>query len=254
LNNGFVYVASLSRAYYKAAVSSAISLKDFYPEANITLFTHESFVKDSDRDFFDNIVTGIPVHIRAKMWGMARSPYDKTLYLDCDTEIRSENIKTVFDLMTDKDLMFTKIINHVSRDKMIDDNNRLEYHGGVILYNNSPITIDFMHDWYEYFLKQQEDSDFSKHLFQKYNPNMRKWDQFTVWYLLNNFDKYKDIKHGFFPDGGHSFNFIHVLEHDWPDNAKYKELEQIVYHYQIPGGLVNEGYIRNPPGSKTDFD
>jgi hypothetical protein len=44
--NGFLYVASQSAAFYKAAVNSAISLRDNYPEANITLFTHADFVKE----------------------------------------------------------------------------------------------------------------------------------------------------------------------------------------------------------------
>jgi hypothetical protein len=46
---GFVYIASISEAYYNAAVKSAISLKDNFPEANITLFTHEIFLKEEDK-------------------------------------------------------------------------------------------------------------------------------------------------------------------------------------------------------------
>ena len=46
---GFVYIASLSKAYYKAAVNSAISLRDNYPEADITLFTHKTFLQEEDK-------------------------------------------------------------------------------------------------------------------------------------------------------------------------------------------------------------
>mgnify|MGYP006932105204 FL=1 len=38
MNNGFVYVATYESIYYSSAVLSAESLKDYYPEANITLF------------------------------------------------------------------------------------------------------------------------------------------------------------------------------------------------------------------------
>ncbi|CAB5221216.1 hypothetical protein UFOVP247_110 [uncultured Caudovirales phage] len=250
---GYVYVASLNSAYYKAAVNSAISLRDNYPEANITLFTHEKFIKDSDRKFFNNIVTGIPVHSRAKMWGMARSPYEKTLYLDCDTEIRSENIKNVFDILGDNDIMFTRIIKHVSNTRRIDDDNDLEYHGGVILYNNTPLIKKLMNDWYELY-DFQINCDWSNSIFSKYDKRMRPWDQFTIWYLLFRDKKYSKIKHDFFPDGGHAYNYIYLFEENMPENAPYRDLEQIVYHYTIPKDKVNAGYIIDQPGSAVNFN
>lgn len=252
-NNGYVYVASLSQAFYKAAVNSAISLRDFYPSANITLFTHEKFVVDSDRKFFNNIVTNIPVHSRAKMWGMARSPYKNTLYLDSDTEIRSENIKNVFDCLGNNDIAFTRIVPHVAADRYIDQGNNLEYHGGIILYNNKKLTLNLLQDWYDLYYKQiscvWSQSDFSS-----YSKRMQPWDQFTVWYLLHKDPKYKKIKHGFFPNGGHEFNFIYLLEEDWETNKPFKDLEQVIYHYTIPKDKVHAGYIENPPGSIEHFN
>ena len=250
---GFVYIASLSKAYYKAAVNSAISLRDNYPEADITLFTHKAFLQEEDKKFFNNIFTDIPVHKRAKMWGMQRTPYDITLYLDSDTEIRSENIKNVFDILGKNDIMFTKIVPHVANGTYIDDNNDLEYHGGVILYNNKKLTIQLIEEWYELYHKQitekWEESEFSQ-----YTKKMQKWDQFTIWHLLRQL-KYKKIKHDFFPDGGHSYNFIYLLENERNQkNEPYLKFEQIIYHYTIPGDKVNVGYIKTPPGSITDFN
>ena len=43
-NNGFIYIGSLTKPYYDAAVMSAESVKDYWPEAKITLFTHEPLV------------------------------------------------------------------------------------------------------------------------------------------------------------------------------------------------------------------
>jgi hypothetical protein len=250
--NGYVYIASLSKAYYKAAVNSAISLRDHYPEANITLFTHEVFLQDNDRNFFDNIITNIPVHKRAKMWGMAKTPYDKTLYLDSDTEIRSERIKDVFDILGKNDIMFTKIVPHVSNTRRIDDDNELEYHGGVILYNNKKPTIKLINEWYDLYAEQVKCS-WSKSQFAQYDPKMKPWDQFTIWYLLQQ-KEYKKIKHDFFPNGGTEWNFIYLLEENRESNAPYKELEQIIYHYTIPGEKVYVGNIQTPPGSITDFN
>jgi hypothetical protein len=252
---GFVYIASMSEGYYNAAVKSAISLKDHFPEANITLFTHEKFVKEDDRKFFDNIVTGIPVHIRAKMWGMARTPYQKTLYIDADTEIRSERISEVFDILTnDKDILFTKIINHVSADKVIDKHNNLEYHGGIILYNNNPLIIELMNEWYKLYLIQKNIIHWNTSIFKDYNRKMQPWDQFTIWYLLKQ-EKYKDIRHGFFPNGGHEFNFIYLLEYEsFKENAAYRDLEQIIFHYTLPKEKVNAGYIKFKSGITPDFN
>lgn len=249
---GYVYVASLSGAYYKAAVDSAISLRDHYPEANITLFTHEKILKDSDRKIFNRVFTGIPAHSRAKMWGMSRSPYSKTLYLDCDTEIRSENIKNVFDILEDRDIMFTKIIPHVSKDRKIDSSNELEYHGGVILYNSEKLTLELINDWYSLYAEQRT-SDWKNSRFSAYHPGMQRWDQFTIWYLLQQ-EKYKSIKHSLFPNGGHEYNYIYLLEDNKPENAQYRDLEQIVYHYTIPASRVNESYIFPTPGSTSDFN
>jgi len=257
MNNtcGFVYIASISKAYYNAAVQSAISLRDYFPKANITLFTHEIFVEENDRKFFDNIVTGIPVHIRAKMWGMAKTPYQKTLYLDADTEIRSERISEVFDILTDdKDMLFTKIINHVSADKVIDKDNNLEYHGGVILYNNNPLTIELINEWYELYLTQRDIPHWSKSIFKDYNRKMQPWDQFTIWYLLKQ-EKYKDIRHDFFPNGGHEFNYIYLLEYtSLKENVAYKNLQQIIFHYTLPREKVHAGNIKFEFGTTPDFN
>jgi len=248
--NGFLYVASQSSAFYKAAVNSAISLLDYYPEAKITLYTHKAFVKNSDRKFFDRIETGIPIHKRAKMYTMARTPYDKTFYLDADTEIRSENIKKVFDILGNNDIMFTRIIPKVSKDRMIDKNNDLEYHGGVVLYNSKKLTMQLMQDWYDTYLIQDR-CQWNQSQFAKYNPRMKPWDQFTIWYLLNVDPKYKKIKHDFFPDGGHAYNYISLFEH-YPEFA---DVEQIVYHYTIPPNRIeNAVVIRPKPGPSGDFN
>lgn len=248
--NGFLYVASQCSAYYKAAVNSAISLRDNYPEANITLFTHELLIKDSDRKFFDRIETGIPIHRRAKMYAMARTPYKKTLYLDADTEIRSENIKKVFDILGNNDIMFTKIVPKVSKDQVIDSNNKLEYHGGVILYNSRKPTIDMIQDWFDTYIVQDK-CRWHESPFARYNPRMKPWDQFTLWYLLNAVDKHKGVKHGFFPNGGHSYNYISLFD----GFDEYNKLEQIVYHYTIPRDRIeNAELVKSKLGPSEDFN
>jgi hypothetical protein len=122
---GYIYVASVSKAYYTAAINSVISLRDYYPDANIALFTHPQFLEDKDKSLFNYVFTDIPVHKRAKMFAMARTPFQTTLYLDCDTEIRSKRIQEPLDFLEDNDIMFTKIIPHVSATTRIDNDNYL---------------------------------------------------------------------------------------------------------------------------------
>lgn len=254
MNSGYVYVASCNSEYYRAAIRSAISLRDYYPEAKIALFTHGDFLKTSDEKYFDYVRTGIPVNERAKMYGMARTPFDRTFYMDCDTEIRSDNIKNVFDILGDRDIMFTKIIPQVSKDTYIDADNALHYHGGVVLYNNQPLTIQLMRDWYEFYQHQQK-CDWPDSIFAEYSEKMRPWDQFTMWYLLYKYPKYKSIKHDFFPDGGTSYNFIYLLEERKEKYKDYYDLEQIVYHYTIPGiKKENAIILKSQSRSSEDFN
>jgi hypothetical protein len=172
--------------------------------------------------------------------------------LDSDTEIRSERIKDVFDILGKNDIMFTKIVPHVSNTRRINNDNELEYHGGVILYNNKKPTIKLINEWYDLYAEQVKCS-WNKSPFAQYDPKMKPWDQFTIWYLLQQ-KEYKKIKHDFFPNGGTEWNFIYLLEEKGEKNAPYKELEQIIYHYTIPGEKVYVGNIQTPPGSITDFN
>lgn len=249
MNNGYVYVASLSEPYYKAAIMSADSLKDYYPDAKITLFTHPEFFQERDRKLFENVYLDIPYHTRAKMHGISRTPYKNTLYLDADTEIRSDRIKDVFQILGNNDIMFTKILPHVSKDTSIDKDNKLEYHGGIVLYNNKKHTIQLMKDWYDLY-DYQRATPWNESKFKEYNIGMRPWDQFTMWYLLHKEKKHKKVKHAFFPDGGTEYNYISLLDSKlMPENKKYQDLEQVIYHYTIPRESIDAGYIKDKSGA-----
>ena len=55
INNGFLYVASLNKAFIISARYSAFSLKEQWPDSHITLFTHQEWIEeclDEIRNFF----------------------------------------------------------------------------------------------------------------------------------------------------------------------------------------------------------
>lgn len=232
-NNGYLLVASVNKAYYKAALRCAESLLDFYPDARITLFTHEDWVCDDARQLFDTIITeDVPVHIRAKLWALSKTPYDLTLYLDCDTVVQHEDISNVFDLIGDNDIIFTRNRPYNAKITKLSDTEEMIYHCGLFLYRNNQQTKDLMDNWYLNYLDQRKESwDPSP-----YSEEVRKWDTFTMWALLNKTDHRVVV--GEFPQPDARWNFV--------NGYKYEELqgtEPVIYHYTFPAGERENGEI-----------
>lgn len=186
-SKGFLYVASVYVWYYETAVYSANTLKDFYPDAHITLFTHEKFV-DKKADVFDNVITNIPVHHRTKMWGCARTPYDRTVYIDADSFIMHRDIKTIHEHLDDCDMFFTPVTPYtVSNIKYAYMDRALtqvpNYHGAVYGYHNSPLILDFMQTWYDDYIIQKSTPGWK--YAKDHVPEWKPFDMFTLWRLTN---------------------------------------------------------------------
>lgn len=117
-NKGFLYVGSLSKPYYDAALMSGESIKDYFPDAHLTLFTHKDWVTPRAHRIFENVITDIPVHCRAKLWALDQTPYEKTVYMDADTYCESPRIVDIFDeLPDDYDMVMT--INRAYNAKVV---------------------------------------------------------------------------------------------------------------------------------------
>ena len=226
-NNGYLYVATVKKAYYDAAVSSARSLLDFYPEAKITLFTHDEWVDDEAREIFEHIFTDdVPVHIRAKLWALSKSPYDLTLYLDCDTLIEHEDISEVFDMLGDNDILFTRNRSYNSKITKLADGQEMIYHCGLFVYRTST-TKQLMDSWYDWYLEQRTPSWDPT----PYPEEVRPWDTFTMWNLLTNGNF--DVKVGEFPSPDARWNYVIGYRDD-----ELQGTERVVFHYTIPKEVV----------------
>ena len=85
--------------------------------------------------------------------GMAKSPWDKTFYIDADCEVAHEDLPTVFDKFEGNDLLFSHIspmIVLTAMQNSIFFGGRFEWCGGTCLYDSSnPLVMEFMNDWYE---------------------------------------------------------------------------------------------------------
>jgi len=239
---GYVIVASRKKFFYVSAINLMESIKDHYPEAKITLVVEERFL-DGNEKIADNIIF-CDDHARAKLIGMAKSPYDITFYVDADIECEHEDISTIFDKLDGHDIMFTGLPadRHYCYAEVFFDGARkadgtkagFELCGGVCLYDmRKPLVREFMNDWYNLTVAQYArlwwptNEDGTEDL-KNYPATLKRWDQFSLWWLTNKEPKYKDLKVG-------------ILEDDarWNYYSKYKydhNKEPVVLrHYSSSG-------------------
>ena len=200
--NGYLYVASRDERYLKAACQSAESLLEFHPKAKITLFTEDRWDGTYDKTLFDNVFS-CDDHVRAKLWALDKTPYDKTMYIDCDTYIQHEDIKRVFTFLKDNDIIFTRNRPYNAKITKLSDTEEMIYHCGVFVYKNNDLMRALMSNWFTQYCKQIEpDYDPSP-----YPAEVCKWDTFSMWYLLNKTMFGNSVQVGDFPWPDARWNF-----------------------------------------------
>ena len=197
---GFIYVASRDRLYYELALISAQSLKDFSRKTHVTLFTHEKFVDDRCKKIFDTVITAIPIHYRSKMWCMARTPYKKTIYNDCDSIIQHRDVAKMFDFLDDCDLFCGSNLDYtVGNVKVafidIQRKHKVQYHGSMWGYHNTPLNLDLMQTWFDEYLYQISNPwPYSKTIYEDW----KNFDMFTIWKLTSKiypeFERFNNLK------------------------------------------------------------
>ena len=201
-SKGFVIVASKKRNFYVYAINLIESIRDFYEDANIALVCEERFVDHRAHELADHIIH-CDDHYRAKLWGMTQSPYDLTMYIDADMECEHEDIAKVFDEIKDHDVVFSALTrerDYIYAERDFDTPEgpaEFDLCGGVCLYDmTKPIVKDFIDDWWELTRRQMDDEWWP----EGYADSLKSWDQFSLWWLVNKEDKYKDLKVGIFED------------------------------------------------------
>ena len=237
-SKGYVIVASNKINFYKYAVNLAESILDYNEDAKITLFCEEWMFEEIHRDLFDN-VEWCSGHYRAKLDGMARSPYDLTFYLDADMEVEHEDIANVFDEFNGYDVLFTALTDdrdYIYAERDFDTPEgpaKFTLCGGVCLYDMSvPLIREFMDDWWD-LTRRQMDREWWP---DGYAESLRSWDQFSLWWLTEKTPKYKDLNLGIMKDDlrwnyYNAFNWT-ITKPDGP---------VVVRHYSC--GLDKDGHI-----------
>lgn len=201
---GYLVVASREFRYYSFAIHLIESIKDCYPDANCTLVCEERFI-DGREEVADHLVF-CDNHYRAKLWGLTQTPYDVTFYIDADMYCQSESIEFVFDELGDDDMLFTGLAKdrwYVFRDTEFPGGT-FTLCGAVCLYRSSnPLVMEFMQDWYDYYDAQAKETWWPKNDFGEFDTltyphHLKQWDQFTLWWLANKEEKYKELNIGIF--------------------------------------------------------
>ena len=218
--NGFVIAATVKKQYFAAAVVLAESIRDFIPDANITLFTEDKFLDGMTNLPFDNVVTDCPITIRTKLYALWNSPYEKTCYLDADMEVIKEGVTGIFDLLDDdNDIAMTKVNPAVAAQTHIMHGTvPLIWHCGMFIYHTERMR-SFMKEWDFQFHDQRENPT-------KYPGEIKdmRWDQTTFARLLAT--EYKDVK---IKELDTNWNFIYT-------NYLDPNLDTaILYHYILSG-------------------
>jgi len=204
-NNGFVIIATVHRKYVLSAANLADSIRDYWPEANITIYTTPDLLDGVDLSSADQVITdGVPSDRRAKLWALGKTPYDITAYLDADTVVVSPEIVNIFDQLGNDDIIFTKIRRYNSNPKGYLDHPEYVRHGGVFVYNNKPDTIAFMERWWDLWLNTRSAEIFNK-TYPEYPDKMKEWDQFYLFYLATHTNH--NLSLGFFENDAR-WNFV----------------------------------------------
>jgi hypothetical protein len=260
---GFLFVASLSKAYYDAAIGCIRSLRDHYPDAKIALFTHKMWMEDRHAKLVDDLVLGIPVHVRAKLWCLPRSPYDITAYIDVDGYFVSDDVQEIFDqLPVDKDLVMTynraynaKVVYHVAEDTEYPGSPARElrhwkdkdmaivkagkahtfrWHCGFFVWRKNQHTEELWTKWLETYKLHNDTHDGHK----PYCRSLSFWDTFAFWRVLHENPHLRNIVGAF---DSQRWNFVNgYREEEEIEEGK----EMVFYHYSIGDPARREGQIR----------
>ena len=235
---GIVVVASKKRNFYVYAINLIDSIRDYHEDANITLVCEPWMIDERADELADNVIH-CDDHYRAKLWGMTQSPYDITMYCDADMECEHEDIANIYDELGEHDMMFSALTDdrsYVYAERDFDTpegKSKFTICGGVCLYDMSkPIVREFVEEWWE-LTRQQMDGEWWP---EGYPTSLQSWDQFTLWWLTEKTDKYKDLKIGIFEDDLR-WNYYNAF-----NPAITKTPNPIVLrHYSC--GLDKDGYI-----------
>ena len=182
--NGYVIVATHRKSYLTAAQMLAESIHEHYPEGQITLFTEDDWIEDKGNDAFDHIYGGMPPSIRSKLLACSLvEDYDKVCYIDADCICHHPDIKNVFDLTDQSDIVFTHVREYNAKCWWWNPETTKHPHGGWFVWRNSPKMQSFFKEWWDNWREIYENNLWR--WIQYDQRDCKGWDQFPLCLMLD---------------------------------------------------------------------
>ena len=155
--HGVLYIATGAK-YIRAAIHSAETVRKHCPGLQAHLFAdwqnHGFDFRESPSPFTS--VEAIPEpHRRSKVDYMARTPFDRTLFLDTDTAIHAD-VRGMFQVLDRFDIALAHAHKRNARARLRSWRTALptafpQYNSGVILFRRTPAVLAVLEDWRRYF-------------------------------------------------------------------------------------------------------
>jgi glycosyl transferase family (putative galactosyltransferase) len=151
-SRGVIYHVFDSYKFVDETIYSLRTFRKFHPAIPATLFTNIE-IKKGHQKYFENIITinvKLPKFVY-KVFCLLQSPYEYSLYLDGDTEIR-QPIYELFDFLDYYDFVLTRAMEF---DFSVEPNEFINYidekhcNAGIILFRNSDASKNFLEKWFE---------------------------------------------------------------------------------------------------------
>ena len=161
-----VLFACTGRKYILAGIRAAKSVRKHNPGLPIALFADwqaQGFSMEELGKTFD-LVEGIDnPHRRSKVDLLERTPFERTLYLDTDTEVL-EKIEDLFGVLDRFDMAVAHAMKRNFARRMVTWRVKLpmafpQFNSGVMLYKANPEVLAFLRQWSEAFHSAGFDND-----------------------------------------------------------------------------------------------
>jgi len=141
-DKGIIYCATGKELFLNEAYTSISSIKKYHPHLKISIFIDEKNLKKVNKDYFDSIflIKSPEYGFGDKIYAMKNTPYERTIYLDCDTII-TDDISEIFEMLKKYDIAAS---NPPFKNK---NYKQTSYQAGIIFYRLNEITSKFLDLW-----------------------------------------------------------------------------------------------------------
>ena len=160
MDKGVIYVAT-GPEYRDLACASARSLRRVEPGLPVDLFSDDPDAVPAG--LFDRVYRIDDAHPRSKLDCMARTRFDRTLFLDADTLVVGP-LGDLFDLLERFEMALAHDVRRASDLIRAGLEEATPYafpqmNSGVVLYRRSPVVLDFLAEWARRFAASGQGRD-----------------------------------------------------------------------------------------------